>query len=110
LWKLTSKLPTVKLPSSVLLPLLKQPTWNSEGGDEYSPEKVVKNPNLFKEDMRRIMEVDTSYPVLLLDVDDGVPPIVFDGMHRLTKLLLVEGRTSVSVRYVPRDIASRVFF
>jgi hypothetical protein len=59
--------------------------------------------------MQRIKEADTSYPVLLLEVDDGVQPIVFDGMHRLAKLLLVEGQKTVTVRYVPRNIASQVF-
>lgn len=116
LWKLTSSLPIHQVASDVAKVVLDDRAW-SEGATLVSPREVVENPSKHSEHYRRIKRADTQYPILVSSNEDAAAPKqgttpegyevtfpVIDGVHRLAKLILVEGATSVPVRYVPPSL------
>lgn len=65
------------------------------------PAEVMERPELHAAEHARVLAADTQYPVLALEVDDGGPFLLFDGAHRLAKLVLHEKQKAVQVRYIP---------
>lgn len=99
-------------------------TFEDEEGNSFSVEETVKfaqsKPEYFKKDFplskikhdlswwqgdnERMMKADTSYPLLVLQNDNGQLNVA-DGLNRMKKAIDVEGKKTIDVYLVPkRDI------
>lgn len=104
-----------------------------DDGSQWSVEKVLdfakNNPKYFKKDFplskiqhdldwwednpeqrKRMKNADTSYPLLVLQMDDGHLSVA-DGLNRMKKAISVEKRKTIDVYLVPKkdimDLADR---
>ena len=92
-----------------------------EEGNTFSVEKIIafakKNPKYFRKDFplskikhdlswwqgnkERMMNADTSFPLLVIQNDDGHLGVA-DGLNRMKKAVDVEKRTTIDVYLVPK--------
>ena len=97
-WSLNE--PVTTMPISELVWHFDIPFWD-ESGEIYniSPNQVMENPELHKEEWERIQRADTSHP---LDIMENKRRwLLLDGLHRLSKLFLKK-ENRVQVRIIPR--------
>lgn len=51
----------------------------------FSPNDVLENPKKYKEDYKRIIDADLSYPIIVSWNPKAKRYIIFDGYHRILK-------------------------
>lgn len=80
------------------------PFWWTEpdGSYDLSPRQVLDNPQKYTYEYSHILAADTSYPIDIMWQDDRW--VILDGLHRLVKLVSIEGKTRVAVRKIPRSM------
>ena len=98
LWELTYKLPIIKIPTISFMEIMEQKVWNC------TPKEVIEHKEQYSKEYSRIINSDTKWPILILEVDDGAPIMVMDGIHRLAKLIFIEKVENISVRQVSNTI------
>jgi hypothetical protein len=92
LWILADKEPIVKVPIKKLLPNLDYDGWNT---GSTALEIIKAKGSLASKEYKRILNVDTSYPILASRSDLAI----IDGCHRLCKLY-IDGVNEVDVRFI----------
>ncbi len=97
-WSLNE--PVITMPILELVWHFDIPFWNKGAGIyNLSPNQVMENPRLHKEEWERIQKADTSHPLDIMENKGRW--LLLDGLHRLSKLFLKK-ENSVQVRIIPR--------
>ena len=80
------------------------PFWWSkpDGFYDLSPRQVLDDPKRYDYEYYQIERADTSYPIDIMWQDDRW--VILDGLHRLVKLVSIEGNAQVAVRKIPRSM------
>lgn len=52
----------IPITKDVLDPILKNPSWQDDNNNRYSPMDVLENPKKYKKDMKRIKNANLNYP------------------------------------------------
>ncbi len=101
------KEPTVEMPMNELAWHFDIPFWSSEGTAVYnlSPKEVMEHPDRESTHWRLIQAADTTYPIDIMENKGRW--LILDGLHRLAKEY-VAGKTTVSVRKIPRSRISEI--
>lgn len=77
------KHPILKVNVNDYIDMLEYPSWgNPEKNIMYSAKDVLKNPEKYSNDYKRIINADLSYPIIISNNE------IIDGIHRLTKAYL----------------------
>lgn len=94
-----------QLPMADLVDQLSHEYWGDpRSGHEYSPIDVSAAPDDYPDEIARTNRADLRYPIIVED-DTGY---VIDGLHRLLKKYMRNGRTGyVNAYRVPRNILKR---
>jgi hypothetical protein len=104
-----------QMPICWLTDHLNIPVWDSDVAESVSPAarfavvdttpmQVIRAPHNYPHHWRRILEADTSYPILVFE--NGEPPRydILDGVHRLAKLYTLIGADKlIRVRKLTRE-------
>jgi len=98
LWELTDKLPIVRIPSKSFMEIMEQKVWDC------TPREAIEHKEQYSKEYARIINSDIKWPILILEVDDEMPIIVMDGIHRIAKLIFIEKVDTISVRQVSGSI------
>lgn len=89
--------------------LLSLPLWSSTPNSgmlfDLSPIEVIKSPNRFSHQYRRILQADTKIPLDLIEYNDK--NWVLDGVHRLVKMYLKENKV-INIRIHPSNVISKI--
>ena len=72
--------------------------WRDREGLMYSSLDVLKEPNKYKDEINNILNADLNYPIIVLD------DIVIDGMHRLSKALLLNKQYINAYKFSYEDL------
>ena len=85
--------------------LLALPLWSSASNSgmlfDVSPIEVIKRPNRFPHQYKRILQADTRFPIELIEYKNK--NWVLDGVHRLVKMYLKDNK-NINVRIHPSDV------
>lgn len=82
------------------------PFWNTPGGYyDLTPNKVLANPEKYKEEFEQTMKVDLSYPLDIMFWKGRW--LMLDGLHRLVKAKKL-GLQTVKVRKIPQEAVSLI--
>jgi hypothetical protein len=87
--------------------ILDLPFW-SDGTAPYdlTAREVILHPDDHPEHTQRVYECDTKYPIDIMENSKG-KWLILDGLHRLVKLIM-EGRDTVIVRKIPREMIPQI--
>jgi hypothetical protein len=105
LWKITKNNKTRIVPVSSLVDQLRQKSWSAtktvkHSDAEYSPADVAKKPALSPDHYSRMINVDTSYPILVYrNITEGWQ-VVIDGLHRLSKMAYIDKEEFAQIKYI----------
>ncbi|MEE9339762.1 MAG: hypothetical protein V3U87_16950, partial [Methylococcaceae bacterium] len=81
------------------------PLWSSASNSgilfDVSPIEVIKRPNRFPHQYKRILQADTRFPIELIEYKNK--NWVLDGVHRLVKMYLKDNK-NINVRIHPSDV------
>ncbi|MCK5829863.1 MAG: hypothetical protein KAH20_06130 [Methylococcales bacterium] len=72
---------------------------------DVSPIEVIKSPDRFPHEYRRILQADTKFPIELLEYNHK--NWILDGVHRLVKMYLKDNKI-INIRIHPSDVIPRV--
>ena len=85
--------------------LLALPFWSSVPNFgmlfDVSPIEVIKRPNRFPHQYRRILQADTKFPIEIIEYSNR--NWILDGVHRLAKMYLKDNEI-IKVRIHPSDV------
>lgn len=96
--------PTEMITAGELTWHLDIPFWWSkpDGFYDLSHRRVLDDPKKYDYEYERIRQADTSHPIDIMWQDDRW--VILDGLHRLVKLVSIEGKSKVAVRKIPRSM------
>lgn len=83
------------MPVEKLTGTLSEDTWGSwpDTGNRFSPQDVLNNPKKYRQEMKKILRADLSYPILMYKDE------LIDGYHRLAKAFM-EKVPTIKVRFI----------
>lgn len=103
LWSITTDLPVTLVSVDALKHALSETWWSNEDGTKnVDPQQVVYSPRTCPWNARRINEADLSFPILLYK------GLIFDGLHRLAKCILL-GYDTIPAVVMTNEIVQKAF-
>ncbi|MBI2055609.1 MAG: ParB N-terminal domain-containing protein [Candidatus Sungbacteria bacterium] len=74
--------------------------WHQGGIYNLKSRDIIENPEKYKEEYERMMNVDLKYPIDIMENKGRW--LILDGLHRLMKAYILK-MEKVSVRIIPRE-------
>ena len=82
------------------------PFWSTtDGFYDLTPNRVLKEPETYRDEFERILKADTNYPLDIMFWKSRW--LLLDGLHRLVKLKQQNIET-IKVRKIPVDFISKI--